>query len=908
MARPSIVAANASSLTSAPKRDHITLFQDVLKTAFATAVAESEADEKVKIAFVEIEKAKKIPDSESRNRRFLEIHGELDKSTLAAVLEIDAKQQDILRRARKAATNNIVSAYKAKHFDQSHSLASELRKCHAAGISAVEVQAHLDQHFRAIFSLTGHPTNPTTVAYTAAGYELDEVLDQNSKADEAVLKAVLQKILATPMSGEKKKPMEEAAETDLALRNIRTSEPRLRAKFEDVIANSPYAGQIRVPKTLTEISVWTHGGDADGNDNMTAQVLESGYQSLERQGSQVNVDIRHDAGDVMKAMVAALEQIGEKLPKNPDEQAKKLAEILRDPTAIEKLKAIDVAQITDKKAAEILKRLRVCGQHPGATEKFIIANTEGVNHALSALLLLKITGNKVAEEGAKIDIVTLSESVEDLQKIHDVQKALLDDATYREHLKHRGRIVQMIAKSDTTRVGGSGVEFYQDKAAGEAYFLGKIAQEKYGLNLEVRVFNGGGAALQRGGGRPDEAPLRHAKSLVALAQENVWENPRKGPTLSTIQGHQQQLMFSAGECVDNSLEGAMAQNLHSAFIAEGRLQSKDKVGAGEEKRGEFCDEAIANYQKKYFGNKFLNDLFANSNRAGVALANLSSRPAKRGAGAPEVGPGITFAQLSGDRKDFDLFATRAITLDRTLAHSGTFAVMFLGLKEAFEKHSPAEMHEVYQENKAFRDFIRNQVTALYMVDLDHAWKMMAGQERPNRAEIEELAKKFENLDQISDEKERQKITMAFLDNYISEVGKHVYSAFTNEAAPRDLELKSLLRIYSPELAKEMDYRERDAGFAKLVERETVARFNANDGQKLSEEDFRIVRYSYNGDDIALNAPVATLATQSSMVRDHPHVHQVQALTHKLDESQLPLSPVLRRFALQVEPRLAQASL
>ena len=101
-------------------------------------------------------------------------------------------------------------------------------------------------------------------------------------------------------------------------------------------------------------------------------------------------------------------------------------------------------------------------------------------------------------------------------------------------------------------------------------------------------------------------------------------------------------------------------------------------------------------QKFIKKNNFLNELFANSNRAGVALANLSSRPAKRGAGVPEVGEGISFAQLSGAKDNFNLFETRAITLDRTVAHGGTFFIMFAGLKEAFEK----SLHRIRRNRRA----------------------------------------------------------------------------------------------------------------------------------------------------------------------------------------------------------------
>jgi hypothetical protein len=855
--------ADASQVVGGEKIEHITLFQDALKFAFAQRILSAkEITPNTKEYFEKIEAAKKLPSLAEVDMALEAIYSEenFDKKTLAEVLEIDAKSQDILRRARKSATDNIVGEYKKNHFDQSNSLASELAKCAETKMPETEVQKYLNKYFRAVFSLTGHPTNTSSVEYTAIGYELDEVLASTSNADEAALFAVLDRVIATPLYGAKKSPIEEMEETNLALRKIQETQSEIRQRLQKVITKSSYPN-LELPKTIFEVSAWTHGGDADGNPNITAEVLEAGYKSLEQNNFDATIDIRHDAGDLMDAVDGILKKNGvtDFLKKSPQEQADLLAQLLKDQTQIENLSKLTP---DEKSSAEIVKRLRICAAHLGRTEKLIIANTTGANNALAALLLLKVTGNKVAEEGAKIDIVTLSESIKDLQGIHEVQKSLLANETYRKHLESRGRIQQMIAKSDTFRVGGPGAEFWQDVAAAEAYLLGKIARDEYGLELDIRVFNGGGAALQRGGGRPEEAANRQAKALLYIAQK--YKIPlgelKKDVTSLTIQGHQQQL-FCAKSVIYNAMESLMSQNLHSALLAEEKLPSKENPQS-EEVRGEFCNAAVEAYQSKYFANKNLNELFANSNRVGVALGNLSSRPAKRGAGSVDIAPGITFDQLSGSREGFDLFGTRAITLDRTLAHSGTFAVMFLGLREAFEKKSPQEMREIYKENKGFRDFIRNQITVLYMVDLEHSWGMMIGEKRPSNEEIKLLASQFEN-EEISDPKQRQKITMAYLDLYIHDVARAICKTLSNQKDSEDLELKTLLREYSPELELEMRYREREARFAKMVEENFVAQGNLNGDKTIDGNDLRIINACYRGADIASNAPVSMQAILTS---------------------------------------------
>ncbi|NDF60462.1 MAG: hypothetical protein EB100_05215, partial [Crocinitomicaceae bacterium] len=50
---------------------------------------------------------------------------------------------------------------------------------------------------------------------------------------------------------------------------------------------------------IFEIAVWTHGGDADGNPNINAEILEYGYKSLKKNNFPAKIDIRHDANEII---------------------------------------------------------------------------------------------------------------------------------------------------------------------------------------------------------------------------------------------------------------------------------------------------------------------------------------------------------------------------------------------------------------------------------------------------------------------------------------------------------------------------------------------------------------------------------------------------------------------------------
>ncbi|MFM6972774.1 MAG: phosphoenolpyruvate carboxylase, partial [Alphaproteobacteria bacterium] len=139
-------------------------------------------------------------------------------------------------------------------------------------------------------------------------------------------------------------------------------------------------------------------------------------------------------------------------------------------------------------------------------EKFIISNHKNVSDNLMVLLLLYVTKN----QRNPINIVTLSESYEDLESIFEVQKKLLSIKVYQQHLALCKKIIAMIAKSDTVRVSSIAVDYYQDRASGQLLMLKKIAKDNYNLDLKLHIFSGGGDALQRGGGRHDELAYRVA--------------------------------------------------------------------------------------------------------------------------------------------------------------------------------------------------------------------------------------------------------------------------------------------------------------------------------------------------------------------------------------------------------------
>ena len=298
-------------------------------------------------------------------------------------------------------------------------------------------------------------------------------------------------------------------------------------------------------------------------------------------------------------------------------------------------------------------------------------------------------------------------------------------------------------------------------------------------------------------------------------------------------------------------------------------------------RQEFSDEAINSYQEKYFSNQYLNELFFNSNRVGVMLGNLSSRPLKRGTKQQNIASPVKYCDLIENISTFNIFETRAITLDRTIAHSGTFALMFLGLQEAFnkiiKKHNSKILLELYSHNNSFRDFIRNQIIALKMVDINYAWQMLIGIKRPAIEEIIKLSKIFHDdkkMQKLS-LKNRQKITMAFLDFYIFEVGKNIAKSIFNQDLELDYghyDLNKILEIYSSNLANEMRYCKNESIFTRFSESHLTSFLNHNPTKILDEFDLKIIHNIYIANNIVFNAPLTMATIFTSFKKDSHEVH------------------------------------
>lgn len=590
------------------------------------------------------------------------------------------------------------------------------------------------------------------------------------------------------------------------------------------------------------------------------------------------IDVRHNANDIMAAVARLLEAGGLATEKNFRamgglEQASALGRWLNDAEASAKCMNVDVFVKDEdgETAARIYRRLQVIGRNADACGKLIIAETSSAAQVLAALFLLKATGNAVANQRSRIDIVTLSESSADLSALGGMLESLLDNETYRAHVVARGVLLAMIAKSDTTRQDGRGkAEFSQHEGTVSAYASIDRMKGKYPEleSVRVSVMNGGGLALQRGGGRVTETPALHGR---AAADARVYD---MGPSTLTVQGHQQRILFAPDKTAIGTMEALAAMNLYSKAGIQGEMPPPDarfdinrpyaRMDAWVYSRaaGESFDHLIKD-------NPSIDELLVKAPWLSMKAGNVSSRPGKRG--EKLFGPGVAPREAKGDNPK--ALQGRAISGERLVGHACVPVFTILGLVEAMEiveAESPAglnrekygdPLHHLYKSHKMHRDGARVNINAAPIADFDIAWPLLAGRERPERAEVIELANRFRETPEPH--ANPPEVTLAFLEEYFLRVETLTYEMVTGVAPGEDFRHGDGLRLLWPELAEQVEYRNRCAEFARVIEMKLTRHFDHHPDTPLDERMFRIVQAIYTAADV-IDAPAGIEATRTRL--------------------------------------------
>jgi phosphoenolpyruvate carboxylase len=167
---------------------------------------------------------------------------------------------------------------------------------------------------------------------------------------------------------------------------------------------------------------------------------------------------------------------------------------------------------------ELLKTFNTIGEahkniNRDCIDTYIISMTSSANNVLEVLLLAKEANLYINDDGkvtSRLNIVPLFETIDDFRNAPQIMKSLYESPVYREHLRARGDITEiMIGYSDSGKDGGHLCSSWEIHKAQRS--LKKLADD-YGLRN--KFFHGRGGTVSRGGGPTNQAILARPSGTV----------------------------------------------------------------------------------------------------------------------------------------------------------------------------------------------------------------------------------------------------------------------------------------------------------------------------------------------------------------------------------------------------------
>ncbi len=610
-------------------------------------------------------------------------------------------------------------------------------------------------------------------------------------------------------------------------------------------------------------------------EELTEQVKDFGFHFSK-------IDIRHDAPSINGTIQTLLQAAKDKNPSldniktsaefndlSSEDKQKYLTSILSNDEVIKTMSSLQKEDITDKygdakTANRIFERMKTVGKNPDMVEELIIAEAKKPEDVLSAMILLKSTGNEVANEKAKIHIVTLLEDLPDLKESVENDKKLAANPEYAKHLYYLSESRKMVAESDNRRRNGQSAGEVINEVLGESIAIGgelgeivmstvpaEIIKRDKDKGIERKfqgqqVINGGGEDLARG--------AQNKATEVGFNQGYFAEKHGADTMLSpscTIQGHQTRLLFSSIENAAYTIQGMMSQTMYAIGGVEGEISKNSMTSQKDKLQTQARQDAKVFHKegRKWFGtyssNKSFDNLFKQAGAwvTGI-LSNMGSRPNKRGGGG--IGEDVTVAGLVGDNPQ--ILAQRAITASGITKFSGSPSLTLLGQKEATEELLKIEEKKgrkpgnMYDNSKPERNHIRANAIMIFNENFSKFW-LMSGMERPSSKEVKELASQFDPKGDNS-----PKVTLAFYEQYVQDLAKVTYKAIHGidpEKLPKyenkEFVAQDLLHDTWPELARQLYLIKKDVGFADAIETSLNKQFNANRDTVLNAQMEELVR-------------------------------------------------------------------
>ncbi|KXT78577.1 phosphoenolpyruvate carboxylase [Streptococcus sp. DD13] len=354
----------------------------------------------------------------------------------------------------------------------------------------------------------------------------------------------------------------------------------------------------------------------NGNEDLIAGDLAELLQAVDIFGFYLaSIDMRQDSS-VLESCVAELlrgANIEEDYSSLSEEDKIRLLlkELTEDPRTLSSTHVPKSEQLQTELA--IFQTARVLKDKLGedVIKQHIVSHTESVSDLFELAILLKEVG-LVNQDQARVQIVPLFETIEDLEHSREIMRQYLDYDVVKAWIASNHHYQEiMLGYSDSNKDGGylaSGWTLY--KAQNE---LTKIGQE---FGVKITFFHGRGGTVGRGGGPSYDAitsqPFDSIRDRIRLTEQ--------GEVIGNKYGNKDAAYYHLEMLVSATMNRMVSNMITDPDEIEGFRATMDEI----------VGNSYEIYRSLVFGNPYFYDYFFTASPIReVSSLNIGSRPAAR---------------------------------------------------------------------------------------------------------------------------------------------------------------------------------------------------------------------------------------------------------------------------------------
>jgi len=364
-----------------------------------------------------------------------------------------------------------------------------------------------------------------------------------------------------------------------------------------------------IHRTLDEVEARV----VEKHQGMYVEMIQSFRRKLTLFGFHfASLDIRQDS----RVIARTLTEIAEKQPGLLPEDFDELSEDAQVAALFKCHGDVDPSQFDDPvirdtiESFEVIRHIQLSNGERGA-HRYIISNCRGPVDVARVLALFRLCG--WGDQPITVDIVPLFETVNDLQHGGASMQSLYRTEAYKAHLgQRRQRQTVMLGFSDGTKDGGYLMANWAIYSAKED--ITAVSREQ---GVEVIFFDGRGGPPARGGGDAYLFYAAHGRTI----ESNQIQMTVQGQTISSYYGIKAAAKHNLSQLLTAGLENNLIERPDRELDVLQRNLIRD-----------LAERSYAKYEAFKQHELLITYLEEMSTLKYYAMANIGSRPSKRGGG------------------------------------------------------------------------------------------------------------------------------------------------------------------------------------------------------------------------------------------------------------------------------------